>query len=70
MVAVPALTPLTTPPATLAVPAALLVHVPPLTELVKVVVPPTHTGEEDGESAEGVMLTVIFFVAAQPDVLV
>ena len=43
MVAVPAATPVTTPAATVAMPLALVVHVPPDTLSVKVVVEPAQT---------------------------
>ena len=44
MVAVPAATPVTKPePVTLATAGLLLLHVPPLTELLSVIVAPAHT---------------------------
>lgn len=43
-----------------------LVQVPPLTELVRPIVLPTHTDAEEGVIVAGVTLTVIVFTAAQP----
>jgi hypothetical protein len=68
MVAVPALTPLTTPvPApTVAIDALLLVHVPPVAVLVNVVVAPAHTLLPPLIAA-GAAFTVIVLVAEHPD---
>lgn len=70
ILAVPAATPVTMPPATLAVPEALLVQAPPPTELVIVTVLPIHTAVEEGESAAGVTATVIVLTAEQPEAFV
>lgn len=70
MVAVPTATPVTSPPATLAVPEALLLQVPPLTELVNNIVLPVHTVPLIGVMAAGVELTVMSLVAEQPTALV
>jgi hypothetical protein len=63
---VPAATPVTTPPATLAVPGARLLQVPPPDDSVKVTVLPIHTDALEGDKAAGVVRTVTDFVAAQP----
>jgi hypothetical protein len=70
IVAVPAATPVTTPPATLAVPEALLLHVPPPVAFVKVVVLPTHTAADKGDIAAGVILTVTALIEEQPEAVV
>lgn len=63
---VPAATPVTTPPAILAVAGAALLQVPPPTLSVKVTVLLVQTVALVGERAAGVGNTVTDFVAAQP----
>lgn len=67
MVAVPVLTPETTPDVelTLAVDDALLVHVPPVGEELNVVVAPAHTADAP-DIAAGAATTVMVCVAKQP----
>lgn len=71
MVAVPPATPVTTPPElTDAVPAALLVHVPPGVALVSVVVAPWHTlTGVAGPIAAGAEFTVTIRVDVHPPVV-
>ncbi len=61
----PAAIPVTRPPAFIvAIPVAVLLHVPPVVALASVVVLPTHTvAEPVMVPAEGVALTVAIFVA-------
>ncbi len=62
MLLVPAATPVTTPPVfTVAIAVALLIHVPPDTVLVRVVVDPVHTVAVPPIAA-GVAFTVTFAV--------
>lgn len=59
IVATPAATPVTMPDVpTVAVPVALLLHTPPATELLNVVVRPTHIPADDGDIAAGAVVTV------------
>jgi hypothetical protein len=64
---VPEDTPVTTPVplTTVATPVPALAHVPPVVPSVKVIVEPTHTGDDPG-IADGVVLTVIMVVVVQP----
>lgn len=67
MLAGPATTPVTMPvaePIVIAAPG--VVQFPPVTPSLSVVVAPVHT-VDDPVMADGVGLTVIVFVAAQPD---
>jgi hypothetical protein len=70
MVALPTATPVTIFPETDAIVGALLLHNPPGTASVKVVVLPVHTIIADGVIAGGVIRTVTVFTAAQPAPLV
>ena len=63
---VPAATPVTVPPAMLAVAGAALLQVPPPVDSVKVTVPPIHTEALAGDNAAGVARTVTDFDTAQP----
>ena len=66
MVAVPAATPLTIPPdVTVAMLVALLLHVPPVTASVSVIVVPVQTADEDGEMAAAPDITVTVLIAKQ-----
>ena len=67
IVAVPGLTPVTSPVAELmaAIAVLLLLHVPPAVALVKVVVVPAHSPDTP-LMAEGTATTVIVFVTVQP----
>jgi hypothetical protein len=64
---VPEDTPVTTPVplTTVATPVLALAHVPPVVPSVKVMVEPTHTGE-DPRIVDGVVLTVTIVVVIQP----
>lgn len=68
MVALPAVTPVTVPETEpmVATEVLPLVHVPPLTELVSVVLPAIQMVVDMGEIAAGVTLTVMVFNAKQP----
>ena len=63
-------TPVTTPPATVAIVGAVVDQVPPPTPSVNVTVLPTQISEEEGESAPGVTSIVTTLVAEQPELLV
>ena len=66
IIAVPVATPVTEPPEVmLAIPEALLLHVPPPVASVKVVVPPRHTSAGSGLIAKGFGLTLIIVVVKQ-----
>ena len=71
MFTLPAVTPLTTPVAafTVATDKLLLVHVPPVTASLNVVVLPAQTVALP-DIAAGVLFTVIAVVAAHPPVMV
>jgi hypothetical protein len=64
---VPEDTPVTTPVplTTVATPVLALAHVPPVVPSVRVIVEPTHTGDDPG-IADGVVLTVTTVVVVQP----
>ena len=66
----PTVTPVTTPPATVATPVELLLHTPPPTASVKVTVLPVQTDAEDGDTPAGVVFTVMIFVAEHPAAVV
>jgi hypothetical protein len=67
MLALPGATPVTMPPDTVAMPVLLLLHVPPLTLLVNVVVDPSHTTDvPDMLPGDGAVLTVSTLVTIQP----
>src|SRR4051812_12928751 len=70
MAAAPGDTPVTTPviASTAAIPAAPLLHIPPVTESLSVVVSPTHIPIAIGRPviATGEVLTVTVVVAMQP----
>ena len=67
MVADPAETPVTVPDVpTVATAVLLLVHTPPPTPLVSIADEPTHTDDDTGEIAVGVVSTVTILVAEQP----
>ena len=63
MVATPGITPCTEPALTVAVPAALLTHVPPVMVGSSVILSPTHT--PDGPLSAGTGFTEIVFETAQ-----
>ena len=65
MVAVPAATPVTVPPLTLATPALLVLHVPPLVASLNEVVRPAHT-DMVPVIAAGTGFTSTMVVAIQP----
>jgi len=65
MVSVPADTPVTMPPAIVAL-ALLAVQVPPELPSVRFSVLPMHTDEDAGKMEAGVVITVTILVAAQP----
>ena len=67
IVAVPNVIPVTSPlPSTVATPILLLLHVPPLTLLLSVVLVPMHTDADDGEIVAGAVFTVTLLITVQP----
>jgi hypothetical protein len=63
---VPAEIPVTTPPDTLPTAGAVLLHTPPDTDSVNVVLLPGQTVALEGESGAGVIVTVTVFETEQP----
>ena len=68
MVDVPAVTPVTVPPTTVALPL-LLLHTPPEVASFRVVVRPVQTEAVAGVIAAGALLTVATVVAEQPAIV-
>ena len=66
MVDVPAATPVTTPPATVATAVLVLLHTPPPVASVSVIVLPEHTTGAAGNIATGAVFTVATVVAEHP----